>query len=72
MNSLPEGREGGSGGERGWVRGVLLFRYDLYDVEIKMESVLHTPHGALYAMEGFHYMTVSVEEVLFEGGRSVR
>lgn len=28
--------------------------------------------GVIYATDGFHYVTVSVEEVLFEGGRSIR
>ena len=50
----------------------VLFRYDLYDVEIKPEGMIHTPHGVMYALEGYHYITMSVEEVLFEGGRCIR
>lgn len=49
-----------------------LCRYDIYDIEIHPESSVQMPHGTLYASEGFHYITVSVEEVLFEGGRSIR
>jgi hypothetical protein len=47
-------------------------RYDLCDVEISPTSILMTPQGTIYATEGVHYITVSVEEVLFEGGRSIR
>ena len=50
----------------------MLCRYDIYDVEIYPEDSVQMPHGTLYANEGFHYVTVSVEEVLFEGGRSIR
>jgi hypothetical protein len=47
-------------------------RYDLYDIEIHPESSVQMPHVTLFASDGFHYATVSVEEVLFEGGRSIR
>lgn len=62
----------GVSGCEGCVVNVFVFRYDLYDVEISAETSLQMPQGAVYAMEGFFYVTVSVEEVLFEGGRSIR
>ena len=64
--------EGESGGEKEEKKVVCLSRYDMYDIEIHPESSVQMPHGTVYATEGFHYVTVSVEEVLFEGGRSIR
>ena len=55
------------------MKGVFsLSRYDIYDIEIHPENSVQLAHGTMYAAEGFHYVTVSVEEVLFEGGRSIR
>ena len=59
--------------ERDSVCGMMFVcRYDLYDIEISAETSLQMPQGTVYAIEGFYYATVSVEEVLFEGGRSIR
>ena len=47
-------------------------RYDLYDVEIVPHKDYHTPMGTQYAPAGYFYIKVILDEVLFEGGRSVR
>ena len=47
-------------------------RYDLYDVEIAPHKDYHTPMGTQYAPAGYFYIKVILDEVLFEGGRSVR
>ena len=51
---------------------VLHCRYDLYNVEVKPQSQYSTRMGVNYAGKGFHYITLSVDELLFEGGQSVR
>ena len=50
----------------------LYIRYDLYEVEIKPQAQYTTIMGSNYALPGFHFTTVSVDELLFEGGQSVR
>ena len=49
-------------------------RYDLYDVEIKPETTYEEQlrSGMSYAPEGHFYVTLSLEEELFEGTNSIR
>ena len=47
-------------------------RYDLYEVVVKVESQYSTAMGVNYAAKGYHYITVSMDELLFEGGQSIR
>ncbi len=49
-------------------------RYDLYGVEItpKSEYSPNTMGYTYYAESGYHYVTVPMDELLFEGGQSVR
>lgn len=49
-----------------------LGRYDLYDVEVKIESQYKTTMGVNYAEKGYHFITLSIDELLFEGGQSIR
>ena len=47
-------------------------RYDLYNVEIEPQNHVETATDTLYALAGFYYIKVKMEEVLFEGRRSIR
>ena len=48
-------------------------RYDLYDVEVTPTDHYSLPSGAMnIAPQGYKFVTLSVDEVLFEGGRSIR
>ena len=47
-------------------------RYDLHNIEIAPHKDFRTQSGVQYAMEGFYYIKVMVDEVLYEGGRSIR
>jgi len=47
-------------------------RYDLYDIEISPCEEYDTVQGTHYVPAGYYYINVTVDEMLFEGGRSVR
>jgi len=48
-------------------------RYDLYDIEITPSKEYHTvDKGTQYALAGYYYIKITLDELLFEGGRSVR
>ena len=49
-----------------------LCRYDLYNVEVKPQAQYSTSRGVNYVEKGYHFITLSVDELLFEGGQSVR
>ena len=48
-------------------------RYDLYNVEVKVQEEYSTGNGGVnYASKGYHFVTLSIDELLFEGGQSIR
>ena len=50
-----------------------MHRYDLYDIEIKLQSQYVTGMGAVnFAGKGYHFIMLVIDELLFEGGQSVR
>ena len=52
---------------------VFVCRYDLYDVEVQPLTQYTSAQGGLHlATKGFHFITLSIDELLFEGGQSVR
>ena len=53
---------------------ICTYRYDLYDVEIRPETSYEEQlrSGMSYAPRGHFYVTLSLEEELFEGTNSIR
>lgn len=49
-------------------------RYDLYDIEVKPQSQYSasTLMGVNYAEKGYHFISLTIDELLFEGGQSIR
>ena len=47
------------------------YRYDLYDLKINPKEYYQTI-GEIIADPRYSFVTIEVDEVLFEGGRSIR
>ncbi len=53
--------------------GCICCRYDLYSVVIKPEISFTTPDGGMiFAQNGEKFFTVFMDELLLEGGQTVR
>eukprot|EP00731_Ephydatia_muelleri_P025024 Em0017g107a len=48
-------------------------RYDLYDIEVTLQEQWEDAQkGVVYAPSGFSYIVLTIDEVLYEGGRSIK
>ena len=49
------------------------YRYGLYSMNLRITKTYTTlSQGQMYAPEGFYYIEVALDDVLYEGGRSIR